>query len=82
MAATEKTPDDARVRYVLAYCQRGLGENDAAATTLSAACELERSRKNVDWSQLMENLQGPGRAWLETERRKQLASPSRSKSGE
>ena len=79
--ASEKSPEDPRILYVLAYCQRGLGENDAAAATASAACQLERANKNVDWSRLMEKFQGPARFWLEAERREQLKSPPQPRSG-
>lgn len=71
-AAADKTLNDPTLLYTLAYCQRGVGEIAVAAETLSKAVQLERERKNVDWSSLMENYQGPARAWLETERRKLL----------
>ena len=68
----EKTPEDPRPLYLLAFCQGNLGQGDAASASLNAACQLERKGKQFGWPTYMEHIQGPMRIWMETERNRQL----------
>lgn len=70
--AIEKSPADPRPLYLLAYCQGNLSDKTAAGVSLSAACTLERKGSGFNWSQYMERVQGPMRAWMEKERSRQL----------
>lgn len=70
----EKSPTDPRPLYLLAYCQGSRNDKAAAGGTLKAACALERKGSGFNWSQYMERVQGPTRAWMEKERHLQLGT--------
>ena len=72
----EKSPADPRPQYLLAYCQGSLSDKAAAGVSLSAAVALERQDTGFNWSQYMERVQGPMRAWMEKERHRLLRAPA------
>ena len=71
----EKSPADPRPLYLLAYCQGNRNDKTAAGVSLAAACVLERKGSGFNWSQYMERVQGPMRAWMEKERHLLLGRP-------
>ena len=66
--AMEKAPADPRPVYLIAYSQASLGDKTSAGASLKAACTLEKKSSGFNWSQYMERVQGPMRAWMEKER--------------
>ena len=70
--AMEKAPADPRPVYLIAYSQASLGDKTSAGASLKAACTLEKKSSGFNWSQYMERVQGPMRAWMEKERHRQL----------
>ncbi len=69
-AAAAAEPDNALYQYYRALALYDANGGEAAGEALQQAVELEQRSPISDWGKRMERVQGRGRLWVETARRK------------